>query len=530
MKHPNTLDRASTALVVVDMQEKFAPAIPEFDRTVQNVVKLILAFQMYKLPILVTEQYPKGLGATVDVIRRQFKVFEAAEKLDFACTGCAQFLSQLESLNVQNVVVCGVETHVCVNQTALSLLQHGYRVHVVADATASRSALDHDIALRKMIQADVVPATTEMCLFELCEKAGTESFNIIQRMVKATVPAKSSEAAPESTAPAPQKPKAPTAKPPTQPEETRALKRPSVLPVKQERPAETAPAKKPVAPALVDAEVDIEELLPPAPPAAAPKTATVAKPSTEVRPQAQEKPRESLDVTGLKTVAPRVSKPVKEEPKAPPPADEEVDLEELLPPDPPAAAPKTATVAKPSTEVRPQASEKPRESLDVTGLKTVAPRVSKPVKEEPKAPPPADEEVDLEELLPPDPPAAAPRAATVAKPSTEVRPQAQEKPQESLDVTGLKTVALRVSKPAKEEPKTPPPADKEVDLEELLDKTPLAQPQTEEEKADIAELEELLAETSEINPPKPAGAHQTSASTSGDDMFDIDDLLGEKKG
>lgn len=185
MKHPFIVDRQHTALVVVDMQEKFRPALDQFDAVTQNVVKLILGFQMYQMPILVTEQYPKGLGATVEIIRRQFKGFDPIEKTEFACTDNAVFEKRLEALNVKSVVLCGIETHVCINQTALGLLQRDYRVHIVTDASASRSPNDHDIAMKKMLSAGVLPATTEMCLFELAEKAGTESFKHIQRMVKA---------------------------------------------------------------------------------------------------------------------------------------------------------------------------------------------------------------------------------------------------------------------------------------------------------------------------------------------------------
>ncbi len=184
MKHPYIVDRNHTALVVVDMQEKFRPAIETFDMVAQNVTKLILGFQMYQMPVLVSEQYPKGLGRTVDIIQRQFKPLEPVEKVEFACTENTEFQKRLEMLNVKTVVVCGIETHVCINQTVLGLLQREFRVQVVADATASRSEFDHEIALEKLLMAGAIPSTTEMCLFELAEKAGTESFKYIQRMVK----------------------------------------------------------------------------------------------------------------------------------------------------------------------------------------------------------------------------------------------------------------------------------------------------------------------------------------------------------
>jgi len=184
MRHPHIVPHKECGLLIVDMQEKFKPAIPDFDNIVENVVRLILTFQMFKMPILVTEQYPQGLGNTVNVIRKQFDIFESIEKVAFSCLREEQFLKKFMPLKLNNLVVCGIESHVCINQTVLDLLQLGIKVHVVADAIGSRQKFSHEVAVQKMIQAGAIPGTTEMILFELAMRAGTQSFKNIQHMVK----------------------------------------------------------------------------------------------------------------------------------------------------------------------------------------------------------------------------------------------------------------------------------------------------------------------------------------------------------
>jgi nicotinamidase-related amidase len=184
MKHQNTVSRQKTGLLVIDVQEKFGPVIPGFDALVNNVLRLVLGCQMFGMPVLVTEQYPKGLGRTVERIRRQFKTFSAVEKIELSAADNENVSKQLDALNLSAVVVCGIETHVCVNQTVHALLARGMKVHVVADAVGSRHSLDHNLGLRKMEMSGALITTTEMCLFELAERAQTDEFKNIQRMVR----------------------------------------------------------------------------------------------------------------------------------------------------------------------------------------------------------------------------------------------------------------------------------------------------------------------------------------------------------
>lgn len=171
-------------MLVIDMQDSMRDWVPRFDDLLNNIAKLILTFQMFEMPVLVTEQDPAVLGNTVESIRKLFKFLEVTEKMELAATDNPHFLAQLNPLNAKTFVVCGVETHVCVSQTVLSLLDRGMTVHVVADAVNARHALSHSVGLRKMELAGAHITTTEMCLFELAEKAGVEGFKNIQRMVK----------------------------------------------------------------------------------------------------------------------------------------------------------------------------------------------------------------------------------------------------------------------------------------------------------------------------------------------------------
>ena len=184
MKHPHGISRTETALLVMDMQESMRDWVPRFDELMNNIAKLILTFQMFEMPVLVTEQDPATLGNTVEPVRKLFKFLEVTEKMEFAATDNPHFQAQLNPLGVKTFVVCGVETHVSVSQTVLGLLDQGLTVHVVADAVHARHALSHSLALRKMELAGAHIATTEMCLFELAQKADANGFKHIQRMAR----------------------------------------------------------------------------------------------------------------------------------------------------------------------------------------------------------------------------------------------------------------------------------------------------------------------------------------------------------
>ena len=184
MKHPKILDISRTALVVIDLQEAFRSAIPEFPQVVSRASMAVRGFQVLNVPVIVTEQYPKGLGRTAEEILYSLPDdFEPVEKISFSSCVDA-FLGKLNEHGAKQIVLCGLETHICVSQTAHDLLAHDFEVHVLTDAVGSRYKEDREAGLKKMFQNGVAPASVEMSLFELMRDAKHEQFKEIQSLIK----------------------------------------------------------------------------------------------------------------------------------------------------------------------------------------------------------------------------------------------------------------------------------------------------------------------------------------------------------
>jgi len=169
---------------VIDIQERLLPSIFEGDRVERNTVRLIKGARILGIPVLVTEQYKKGLGATTPAVTAEIADLPLMEKIAFSACGAAGFEKALKGKKVTDVILCGIEAHVCVSQTCLDLLDKGFRVFVVVDAMSSRTTENHFIALERMRDAGGVVVSTEMVLFELLEKAGTDEFKQILALVK----------------------------------------------------------------------------------------------------------------------------------------------------------------------------------------------------------------------------------------------------------------------------------------------------------------------------------------------------------
>jgi nicotinamidase-related amidase len=184
MRHQNILNRSDALLLIIDVQEAFRKFIPDFDAMTKNIVTLIEAAKILGLPPLVTEQYPKGLGKTVDEISSKLGPHEVFEKDCFSCCGSDAFSSALKKSGRNKIIVVGIEAHVCVNQTVHDLILAGYQPHLIIDAISSRYPHNKEIALKKMIAAGAVPSTMEMALFELLVNSGTDEFKAVQRLVK----------------------------------------------------------------------------------------------------------------------------------------------------------------------------------------------------------------------------------------------------------------------------------------------------------------------------------------------------------
>lgn len=174
------LDAGRAALVVVDVQEGFRKAIPDFDRVAAATATLVRGAALLEVPVLVTEQYPKGLGTTVHEVAEHLpESTEPLPKTVFSAAAADGF--DLDGR--EQVVVCGVEAHVCVNQTTLDLLDRGIGVHVARDAVGSRTVANRDLGLAKAERAGAWPTSVEMALFELLGEAGTDDFKAVQKLI-----------------------------------------------------------------------------------------------------------------------------------------------------------------------------------------------------------------------------------------------------------------------------------------------------------------------------------------------------------
>jgi nicotinamidase-related amidase len=176
------LDRSRTALAVIDVQEAFRPAVLDFDRVAENVAVLVQAARTLGLPVLVTEQYPRGLGATVPEVAEYLEDIPRIEKVCFSAVEADGFEPVLGERD--QVLLCGIESHVCVNQTAEDLLAGDREVHVAQDAVSSRTAENRDLGLHKMERGGAVLTSVETALFELLRTAGTPEFKEIQKLVR----------------------------------------------------------------------------------------------------------------------------------------------------------------------------------------------------------------------------------------------------------------------------------------------------------------------------------------------------------
>jgi len=174
-------ERNEVAFIMIDIQEKFLPVIHNIDNVITNANRLAKSAYILNLPLIVTEQYPKGLGHTVSEIELSTDQ-RIIEKISFDCFGCDEFVEALKGTKV--LVIFGIESHVCVLKTVLEAISRGYEVHVVADAVSSRTSDNRSIALERMRQSGAFIVSTEMILFQLMDRAGTDEFKQISKIIK----------------------------------------------------------------------------------------------------------------------------------------------------------------------------------------------------------------------------------------------------------------------------------------------------------------------------------------------------------
>jgi nicotinamidase-related amidase len=187
LRSPELMNREDTALLVVDAQEKLLAVIPNQARIVWNIRRLVDAARVLSVPIAATEQYPEKLGLIPPEVRKHLG--DVPSKLRFSACECGEIFDRWKIDSRFRVLLCGIETHVCVMQTALDLAAAGFEPYISVDAVGARHAVDHETALRRMELAGVVLTTTEAAMFEWCRVAGTAEFKQISALVKESPPA-----------------------------------------------------------------------------------------------------------------------------------------------------------------------------------------------------------------------------------------------------------------------------------------------------------------------------------------------------
>lgn len=187
MPHPTQLSVTDTALLVIDVQEKLMPLIHKSEEVVRNIEFLIDGAKLLELPVLATEQYPKGLGSTVSPLIE--KLPDRPEKVTFSCAAIPEVVERLHSEGRPKVVLSGIESHVCVQQTALDLLAGGFRIYLAVDAISCRFPMDHEIALRRLQKEGAILTTCESVLFECMASKDHPAFKGVSGLVQARMKA-----------------------------------------------------------------------------------------------------------------------------------------------------------------------------------------------------------------------------------------------------------------------------------------------------------------------------------------------------
>jgi len=176
--------KENTIGLVIDIQERLVPVMEENEQLIENCKKLIQGLQILGLPLLVTQQYTKGLGETIEEIKTLIPDFQFIEKKDFSCYDEPEFAEKLDNSGAKNVILCGIESHVCVLQTAIDLKEAGYVPVVVMDCVSSRSFDNVDLAAERFRYEGIMMTSLESVLFELTQSAGAPGFKEISKLVK----------------------------------------------------------------------------------------------------------------------------------------------------------------------------------------------------------------------------------------------------------------------------------------------------------------------------------------------------------
>lgn len=182
--NPLILDKSKTALLIIDIQEKILSVMQNPESIVSNTIKLIKGFKILGSPILITEQYPKGLGPTQKDIANELGDIRIFQKMSFSGICAENLFPELRGKNIKQVVIAGIEAHVCVQQTALDLIANNFQVNLAVDAVSSRKKIDYETAIGRMRKHSIEITTTESVLFEMLRESGTNEFKQISKIIK----------------------------------------------------------------------------------------------------------------------------------------------------------------------------------------------------------------------------------------------------------------------------------------------------------------------------------------------------------
>ena len=178
------LNRKNTGLLLVDVQEKLMQVMGRKERVIDNIIKLLQLSKLFTLPIIITEQYPKWLGSTLPDIIENLPSYEPITKLHFNCCDVEAFNKRLNSEGLRSIIVTGVESHICIFQTCVSILEKGYQVHVPQDAVDSRTEENWRVGLELMKKAGALITSTETLIYQILKKAGTNEFKKMLKIIK----------------------------------------------------------------------------------------------------------------------------------------------------------------------------------------------------------------------------------------------------------------------------------------------------------------------------------------------------------
>ena len=178
------LEKANTGLVIIDVQEKLMPVVEQRQRIIENIKRLLLLSKLFHLPVILTEQYPEWLGPTLPDIVESLIDCKPIPKMYFNCCDVDSFNEQLDSKDLKNIIVTGVESHICVFQTCVSLVNKGYQVHIPRDAVGSRTDENWRVGLDLLNKAGAFITSTESVIYQILKKAGTKEFKRLLKIMR----------------------------------------------------------------------------------------------------------------------------------------------------------------------------------------------------------------------------------------------------------------------------------------------------------------------------------------------------------